>query len=342
MRLVQGSPESVEFYERTPVQAPVLVGALLVLCPAAMSLVSPLPLTTTRMTAAAVLGLVGAGIVLSALPRSRRVVLRPSARTITDASGEKRWGDDPKLCLVAAPPALASGAARYGVCLQWRDAPPILLSSANEPSRVLRDLIELRRFVPLPVEGGWGLTPDATWVDASRADGPGLARRDATVRDEHDDTEARRRIATTLLVGSAAVATLLTAEAFRRVTDGETSTLLSLALPFLPVLVLLVAGSALSTAEWRLTAPADLLCELRVCGLTLRRRSVNRGAIRGAWLVAPDGGAPRHLLLHTDEGPLAFDYDAPSSSRILEQLDLGRDPAPRGGKPEGRFGTVES
>jgi hypothetical protein len=272
-------------------------------------------MTATRMAVVGFFVALGGLLVRSGLPRTRRIRLLPTERVVTpnDARSGVSWGEDAELRLVAVPPGPSSGRARYGVCLDGVGGAPLLLLSSNDPADVLGDLRALRTSVSLPVIGGWGLPPGNPWADRPA---PASVKR-SVLEDSDEDPDSRRRIATTLLVGAGGVAALLAAEASRRVMHDETATVLSLALPFLPVILLLVVGNALATAESRLSLNPDLLEERRVFGVALRRRVIPRGNIRSACLVSPHGAAPRHLLVETDDHPVALPYEG-SGADIAE------------------------
>jgi hypothetical protein len=316
MRLVRHDPRCLELEERSRLRAFGIVGLLLLIGPPLMSLMAPLPLTSTRLAVAGFFVVLGGLMVGMAAPRKRRVVVRPAERTVTPAGSTASisWGPEAALRLVALPPGHESGRARYGVRLDAAGATPVVLLSSTDPARVLTDLAVLRSATSLPVVGGWGLPQDNPWTDR-----PSPVSVDPVVIEDADDPDSRRRIATTLLVGAGAIAALLAGQVSRRVSNDESTTPLSLVLLFLPIVLLVILGNAFSTAELRLSLTPDLLEERRIFGVSLRRRTIPRGTIRTAYLVSPNGAAPRHLLVETDGSPVALHYEE-AYAPIVEQL----------------------
>jgi hypothetical protein len=322
MRLVHTAPDLVELRGRRSIRGPLLVGGVLLFGPALATLLAAPPLTTSRVLVAAVIATIAAGLIGSGWPKLRQVRIDPRQRTIQVGSsvpaalGEGAW-----LQLGPAPAHAPTGPARYGVILERREASPVLLLASENPSIALRELSFLREALPLPVAAGWGLPADGVpWVDrggtsAARAEGRGTP-------DEFVGQPARRRAATTLMVGAAAIATGIALHVSRRVAQGDAPHPVSLALPVLGIAALLAVAVAVGTEGARLSVGTALVCEERVWGLTYARYVVPRASIRRAHLVGPRGTDARHVLLDTTDGPVAFPCDTADGERVIAALAL--------------------
>lgn len=320
MRLVHTAPDLVELRGRRSVRGPLLVGGVLLFGPALATLLASPPLTTSRLVVTAIIAVSAAGLIALGWPTLRRVRLDPRRRTVQvgDAAPEE-LGVDPWLQLGAAPAQAPTGPARYAVTLERRDAGPLLLLASESPAVALRELAALREALPLPVVAGWGLpAAGPPWVDRIRSAGPD--EQPTPVGDDLVSTAAKRRAATTLLVGAAAIACGLALQVSERVARGDPPNPVSIALPILGIVALTAVAIAVGTEGVRLGVASDLVCEHRIWGLTVSRHAVARTAIRHAYLVGPHGAEVRHLLLDTTGGPIAFPCAADDGQRLVASL----------------------
>jgi hypothetical protein len=94
---------------------------------------------------------------------------------------------------------------------------------------------------------------------------------------------------------------------------------LSLILPILSGLCLLVICIAVATRHARLVIGTQITLEERVLGLLLARQQVRSDSVRGVYLVAAAGGA-QHVLVDSNEGPLALLIRARDADRLQQEL----------------------
>jgi hypothetical protein len=217
--------------------------------------------------------------------------------------------------LVPVPKRGSSGNASYGVALATADVPRVLLLASDDPAETLADLARLRAVTPLRVVGGWGLGADSPWVDEN-----GPPRRDDRDTAPWDERNTRRTIVKTLLVATGAIAILMADEVRGRMVLGETPSTPSILLPFFALSLLGLLTAVIATRSVRLHLGMVLCAEERVLGLSLGKKEVSRAAIRGAFLVSPTGHHAKHLVVQTDDGPVAFPCTETEGRRITTAL----------------------
>jgi hypothetical protein len=250
------------------------------------------------------IGGLGLGLIVRSWPRVVKLSVDTQARVVIDGAAQTAFTEAATYHLIPVDPRTPGGRPVYGVALHPRDGEAqCLLVATTDPGQALADLTRMQAHLRLPVRGGWGLPAGAPWVDtASGARPPG---RDA-VAEEH---AGRRRASTAMLIGSVAISLGVARTIHERITLGQYPEALSIVLPALGVTVMFVLACALAISESTLRLGGELVSEKRLFGFSLGRKTLQRGAIRGAYLVSPDGGAPRHLLIDTDDGPRAFPYN---------------------------------
>ena len=242
--------------------------------------------------------------------------IRTDARTIaTSEDTERPHGAELTAQLLAVPTAGSSGNALYGVGLEQDAGPVVLLIASPDPSEALRDLAAIRAKLSLRVVGGWGLPAGVSWADRAAPQDP----RKRPVA-PWDDRAARRPIAAALFLGAATISVAIGVEIKRRLDLGDPLAPLSIGLPLLGLSLLLLVTLTLVTGGVRMELGVDLCCERRVLGVTYSRRAVKRSTIRNAYLVSPSGHHAHHLLLDTDEGPIAFPCDDVLGTKIASEI----------------------
>ena len=315
MRLDHEHGDTLTFTGRFPVLPPIWVGLALVIGPAALALFAPGPLTTTRVLTALVIGGLGFALIARSWPRRVALTVDVRARVIIAGDDQTPFTDAALYHLVAVAPRTPGGRPVYGVALHPKGGDEHrLLVATTDPGEALADLTRMQTHLRLPVRGGWGLPSGAPWIDS--ASGARAAATDAVA----EERGGRRRATTALLVGATAIGLGVARIVHQRIASGQSPSALSVVLPALGVTAMFVLGAVLGTLDSRLSLDGELVSERRLFGFALARKTLQRAAIRAAYLVSPDGGAPRHLLVHTDDGPRAFPYDGEQAGDIRSLL----------------------
>jgi hypothetical protein len=253
---------------------------------------------------ALLIGAVGLAFIVGSWPRRVKVRVDTQARVVLEGDAHTAFTEAATFHLIPIAPRTPGGRPVYGVTLHPRDGDAhCVLIATTDPGEALADLTRVQAYLRLPVCGGWGLPSSAPWVDT--VSGPRPSGPD-TVAEER---AGRRRASTAMLVGSVAIALGIARTVQGRIATGQYPAALSIVLPALGVTAMFVLAVALATSETTLHFDGELVSERRLFGRSLARRTVKRGAIRAAYLVSPDGNAPRHLLIDTDDGPRSFPYN---------------------------------
>jgi hypothetical protein len=320
MRLSVFTPGVFEFTGRGPVLSPLVVGCVLLVGPAALTLGAPGPLTSSRVLGAVIIGAIGVGLVFAGWPRARRVRIFPELAMVQVGNGAPSpIGSDAAFRLVDAAPERPTGPARYGVMLERRLEASVLLLASSHPDVVLRSLSLVRDVLGLRVRSGWGLSAaDSAWLDLGST--PSVSTRPPAFAPDPPDPNAKRRVTTAMIASWAGVSGLIVLEITGRLRQGDDLYWVSVLLPVIAVTVFGAVTLVVATGKRRLALGGELACERFVCGVRYRRQAVARTRIRRAALVSPDGNAPRDLLVQTDEGLVSFPCEAQEGPRLLAEL----------------------
>lgn len=287
------------------------------------AVLSPGTFTLSRIAVILVLAAAGVRFVESGWPRARRIRIWP-AQSLVEVDGRPpvAFGGDSVLRLAKASPPGLPGPLRYGVELASRSTPPLLLLAGPDPAAVVRDLGALRSSLGLPVAVGWGLPANAPpWTTSSeRVASVTSASKGVVAVIDSESVPVRRRVATTLFVGTLGVTALVFMDIHGRLVLGEVPSRFSLTLPAIGVSLLFAIALAIATHRERLAVNSHVTSERRLCGVPYERRTIERSSIRHAYLVAPDGETPRHLLLDTESGPVSFPCRPDEGNAALEAL----------------------
>lgn len=311
MRLKQEEPSALVFGGRGPVLPPIWVGLALLVGPASLALFAPGPITAPRLGTATLIAALGLLLVTRSWPRAIRATLDPRARVVVTGGRRRAFTEAASYHLVPVAPRTPGGRPVYGVALSPSGGTDtVLLVATTDPGEALADLARMQAALRLPVRGGWGLPSGAPWVDGEP---PPSGPPDGGVTEER---AGRRRAVTTLLVGSVAIGLGIARTVRGRMLEGDSPSVLSLVLPALGVIALAVIACVLGTAEVSVRVDGSLVVEKRVFGVAFSRKTLPLDTIRCAYLVSPNGGTPRHLLVDTREGPLAFPYDVESGGDL--------------------------
>jgi hypothetical protein len=304
MRLKQEEPGKLTFAGRLPVLPPIWVGIALLVGPASLALFAPGAVTTPRLVTALLIGGLGLGLIFRSWPRVMTLAVDTQARLVIDGASRTAFTEAATYHLVAVAPRTPGGRPVYGVALHPHEGDAHrLLVATTDPADALTDLTRMQAHLRLPVRGGWGLPTGAPWVDTGSGARP--QGEDAVA----EERAGRRRASTAMMIGSVAISLGIARTVHQRVALGQYPEALSIVLPALGVTIMFVLAIAIATSHSKLHLAGDLVSERRLFGFSLARRTVPRAAIRAAYLVSPDGGAPRHLLVDTTDGPRAFLYN---------------------------------
>ncbi|HVU00496.1 MAG TPA: hypothetical protein VHE30_02050 [Polyangiaceae bacterium] len=316
MRLVHSAPDVVEFRGRRPIRAPIWVGAALLLGPFSLAVFGPAAPSPTHGFAMAALGAVGALLVAVGFPRGRWVRLRVADRLASSSDqGSAALPTTPVARLVSVRARGSPEETLYGVALDRADRDPLVILAAPTPDAVLSDLASVRRILPLHVVAGWGLPPDAPFVDEGSLEG---RKRNAP----WDDRAARRPFVLTLVIALAAIAGMMALEVRGRLVLGDELRAFSVVLPLFVLSLLVLATLVVATYRFDLHASSALVSERRFLGFTLSRSTLPSDQISRAWLVSPSGRRARHLLVETATGLRAFPCDDTLGARVVSSLGL--------------------
>ena len=318
MRLSSSSADEIQLRGRGRIGTPLIVGSVLLCWPILATCIADTPLTTDRSLASGILVLVAATFIRFGWPKARVIRLRPKESSVT-VDGRRAWQipTDAALRLGFAPAEPVAGPLRYAVVLEARGVEPLRLLSAEDPSRVLNDLVELRRWLPLPVLAGWGLSRDAIpWLEGVTSMAtPAEAAADDPVE------PTRRRAATGLGIGTAGAASLLATEMHGRASRGDIPSTTSMVLPVLSVCLLAVLTFVIAVAKPRVSAGSDVSFEWRIGAFRLFPRVIPGSDVRSAEVVSPTGTGGRHLLVETrSRGFVAFPCHRREGRTVAERI----------------------
>ncbi len=179
--------------------------------------------------------------------------------------------------------------------------------------------MRVRDALPMRVTAGWGLPPDATpWEKPSGSQrGSEAAPIDVTVV----PNPSQRPAAITTLIGGVGTATAMGIMMGAQHERGLPVATLSLVLAGGTVFLILLIGAFIATDRMRIQGDSELSIERRALGITWKRQTIARTALRHVWAVGPDPAEPHHLLLQLDSGPLALRCVGNEARALRSQLD---------------------
>jgi hypothetical protein len=320
MRVAHSAPDQIDIRGRDAMRAPMVLGVAL-LSAAGLALLATRD--SSSFSQALAWMTVGAGGLLAVAlswPRARHIALKGGGDAVLRIDGRQEAIPvaETRLRLSAVRAEGAAGESNYGVVVERDAGPRLILLSDRRPDRVLRDLALVRRIVPLPLSPGWGLPADSRWIDPASTEVAPTSSMPAGVAAASGRT--KKSIAGTILVGSAGVTAIIVVDIRNRIVLGDSPSALSLALPVLFVTMLVVIGLGIWTSRNSFGLGAEFVFTRHVLGFAIERRTVARSTIRAAYLVSPDGGTPRHLLLETEAGPESFPCTPADGARVLASL----------------------
>jgi hypothetical protein len=314
MRVARSAPDFVEIRGRDPVRAPLLLGLALMIT-VTLSFASVPPISTQNVAGRLLVATFGAALVYFGRARRRRIDVRRDVVEVDGVSVQVPGGEA-RLQLTSLQREGAPGPTDYGVILSKDSGAAVPLLYDGSPDRVLRDLALLERVLPLPTETGWGLPDDSPWMRSSSQ--PSSRRRPKPTPPVRGRT--KRSMVGTMLVGSAGVTAIIVYDVSQRLALGETPSALSLVLAVIAVTAVVTIALGIGSARTSIELGPDLRFTRFVFGVAIERRSVAKASIRDAFLVSPEGAAPRHLLLETTDGPVAFPCARDVGERFLDDF----------------------
>ncbi len=279
---------------------------------------TPLQLAVSAIFLGICLGLLSMG-----LPRRYRAELRVRGGEVRVGGAPHAVGPGAYWQLRLAPNRLAPQ-CKYACDLVLERGVSFELLSGPRPDRVLRDLHQCLRVLPLPVRTGWGLRGDATpwsYSGGSAGQRPATSSRLRIVAERTDPRLSRVALGMTLV--TAGLMGWLTAR--QAASLGSTMHPVSWLLPSALVASLCFIAFAASAKSQLLANERSV----RLLGGILGRAcgTASRAGVRGATIVgrSPDKTVC-HLLLETDDGPLASrvrtDRAEELERRVIEGLGL--------------------
>ncbi|MEO8180105.1 MAG: hypothetical protein ABI895_14820 [Deltaproteobacteria bacterium] len=316
LRLAEASPSRLRFVGWWPARAPLLLSPVWLVL-SGLTWFAPTPPDALRLLVSlACLG-VGLGLIAACRPRRVEVLLQHGAGRLTLAPGwVEQVAPQPHWVLVTEQPLEAPRPRYAALLVDGERSWPLL--RARDPAQLLRELRSVLLHWPGEVEQAWGLPSSAR---------PWSFRAVLPVRDLEAPAEravlrglrapAGLRWALRVITGLVLLdLTFLVISASAHVLVVHS---LSLILPTLSGLCLLVICIAVATRHARLVIGTQITLEERVLGLRLARQQVRSDSVRGAYVVAAGGGA-QHLLVDSNEGPLALLIRARDAERLREEL----------------------
>jgi hypothetical protein len=240
------------------------------------------------------------------LPGSRQLVVAGSTRPFT---GPPRW------LLEVYPEPLDRQGCRYAAVLVLGTERWTLLQGAA-PDRVLSDLGRVLALWSAPVTSGWGLPEHVRpWeFSATSTVGRGLTR-SAPVDEAGGEPPQviygpRFGAATGLAGVLVLISVTVAADMVFLVSSGGAGLSelhpLSVALPSIMVFGLLYLTVWIASARHAFVVGRSVVLTTASLVFNANRASVRAEVVRGVHVIGAEGNCHRHLLLESDDGPLAM------------------------------------
>lgn len=299
LELASADASQLCFSGRRSPLAPAIL-APIVCALAAIPWLAPPPRSALQLATSATLGLVAAGLGAWSWPRRRQVRLvsgeaaPPGAHAVQP--GSVRW------VLDTADPDGATPAG-YTAALRTHDGAEYVVLEATDPERLLRQLAEVLRHWPGPVDCRWGLPASARpWIIEPQS-GP-RTRLTAPARPLLQSSLAHRP----LMWCGAIMAALVIADLVLLVVSAGAKLAsihpLSVILPVCLGLYLVLLALVLFTRSDRLTLAGRLRKERSLLGVTRVLGEVRAETVRGVHAVGAPAAERWHVLVDSADGPL--------------------------------------
>jgi hypothetical protein len=316
LELVSADASQLCFSGRRPPLAPAILTPLACAL-AAVPWVAPGPPSPLQLGTSAAFGLVAAGIAAWSWPRLRSVrvvsgeAAPPGARAVQP--GTIRWVLD-----MAAPDGAAP--AGYTAALRTHDGAEHIVLENTDPERLLRQLAEVLRHWPGPVECRWGLPEGARPWSIEPQSGP-RAMLTTPARPVLRSALAPRP----LMWCAAAMAVLVIVDLVLLVVSAGAKLPfihpLSALLPLCFGAYLVLLAVALSTGEQRLTLAGRLRKERSIFGVTRVLGEVRPETVRGVHAIGVPDAQRWHVLVDSADGPLSVSVPRREAQALARETE---------------------
>jgi hypothetical protein len=316
LELVSADATQLCFSGRPPPLAPAiispLVGAL-----AAVPWLAPPPRTALHVGTSVAFAIAATGIVAWAWPRRRHVrvvsgeAAPPGARAVQP--GTVRWVLD-----LAGPEGAAP--AGYTAALRTSDGIEQVVLANADPERLLRQLGEVLRHWPGPVECRWGLPATARPWSIEPESGPHALRSTPALPVLRSPLASRPLVVCTGLMAALVIVdlVLLVVSAGAKLPSLHP---LSVILPVLFALYLVTLTIALLTASDRLTLAGHLRKERSLFGVTRLLGEVRPESVRGVHAIGAPGAHRWHVLVDSADGPFSVSVPRGQAETLARETE---------------------
>lgn len=309
MRLVRADSDTLLASGRTRL-GPTALSAFLVAAAAVVPLLGPQPLTLPRALTS--LGLAVAAVLLgrASVQAARRVGIDLRTGRL-ESSGASRPKDRLRaVALTSSDPTFNEGLRpRYRAELVFDDGARWIILERDEPAGVLRDLAELRKALSVPVVRGWGLDDDAIRMLLAEHEPSAGHFEPGSIEAPGGAISARlgsAHVITALTFSIAlAVGTLLVLVAARH-ERGEFVGPFSILLVGVAIAIMLTILAVHALHRVTVRANAEIRLERSIGPFKRFERTFRRRAVHAAFVTGAELDRVQHLLLSTDEGPVAL------------------------------------
>jgi hypothetical protein len=283
---------------------------------------TPERLLMTFVLAAAALGLFRWG-----WPRRQCVAVLPGSSQLVAAGSTRTFAGAPRWTLELLPEPLERQGCRYAAVLALGDERWTLLQH-TAPERVLTDLARVLAVWPAPVADGWGLPEHVRPWDFE----PERALRSRALSREQEpgaaETQVFRGARFGSAVGLAGVLVLITltvaADMVFLVSSGAAGLVdvhpLSIALPSIMVFGLVCLTAWIASARSAVSVGRQVVLSTTSLLFNRSRGSVRAEAVRGVHVIGTEQSSHRHLLIASDDGPLALLVRADDARALAQRL----------------------
>lgn len=326
MRLRQASPERLSFEGRRPAQAPLmLVPVVSLLC--VVPWLAPGPPTPERLFMSLALALAVLGLLRAGWARRERIELVPGSRQLVVGGVARPFAGSPSWSLQVCPEPLERQGCRYAAVLALGDERWSLLQG-TAPERVLTDLARVLAAWSVPVAGGWGLPEHVRpWkFEPDRA--PRSGSLPAERAPSATETQLFRGPRFGSVMGLAGLLVLITitvaADMVFLVSTGAAGLSrvhpLSIALPALMVFGLVCLTVWIASARSAISVGQRVVLSTTSLLFNSTRGSVRAEVVRGVHVIGAEQSRHCHLLLDSDDGPLALLVRAQDARALAQRL----------------------
>lgn len=298
MVLRQASPERLVVMRRSSMKAPWFIALSLGLMGTTPLLSGGVP-TLSRIVASALLFLAASALFAYSRPRSVVTTADLAKKLITAKDGAPIALERAQAFVLGAGGHSHEDDAprnRYRVELLLDDGRSLPWLERSDPAGVLADLRSALRYLPLPVQSGWGLPKGA---EPWRPDQPVTSEGRASVLDVRGRPHQYELGAGICAVGGALViGTVITLSHGSRLERGDEISMLSWALSGTLFAIVSVIAAFLLSDRVRVTSDERTLAvERRALGMSLGQRAIPLPNVQGAYAVGPDPATPLHVLV---------------------------------------------